>query len=89
VTLLELRKDHLCLFPSLFLKYISLANPNLSLMKIFFRKETLIWIIPPHWASEGFLIENIKTMLESMVEENVKNGTPMIEKGLKVKKALD
>jgi hypothetical protein len=35
------------------------------------------------------LIENIKTMLESMVEENVKNGTPMIEKGLKVKKALD
>jgi hypothetical protein len=39
-------------------------------------------------ASEDFyfLVGKMKTLLESMVKENAKNRSPMIEKGLKVKK---
>ena len=36
-----------------------------------------------------FFVGKIKTMLEFIVKENAKNGSPMIEKGLKVKKVLD
>jgi hypothetical protein len=33
-----------------------------------------------------FFVRKMKTMLESIVKENAKNGSTTIEKGLKVKK---
>jgi len=56
-------------------------------MESFFRKETLTWITPHTGGKWGFFFSGkMETKLESMVKENAKNGSPMTEKGLKVKK---
>jgi hypothetical protein len=64
-----MRKGHFCLLLSQFLKYISIVIP-FEPDKIFFKnkKEILTWITPYTRANEGFLVEKIKTIVESMIK---------------------
>jgi len=68
-TFLEMRKGHFCLLLSQFLKYISIAIP-FEPDKIFLKnkKKILTWITPHTRANEGFLVEKIKTIVESMIK---------------------
>jgi hypothetical protein len=54
--------------PSLFLKYISLVNPNLSLVKYFLKKKPRHGSYPTLGANKEFLVEKMKRILDSMVK---------------------
>ena len=68
--------------PSLFISSLSKDyipyGPHLSLIEYFFSEETLTRITPHTGGKWAFLVENMKTMLESM--EKVKNKSLTFER---------
>jgi hypothetical protein len=75
-----MRKGHICLFLPQFLKYISLAISFWAWWYIVFLKKPWHGSHPTLGENEGFSVEKIKTIVESMVKWMLKMKVQWLRK---------